>query len=402
MRHLTMLALGLTLVSAVPAARAATPGRTCRSACAPRIAEQCGAATGRALKRCRRPLIRACKAATPDVACATKEDLTSALGDKQVTPAADSTLRLCQDGSFFIADNAPVGDTSRTGTWDVEIVSGSLVIALAPEVGQPEQFTAAPDGAGGFVIGGTQTDAQDATEACNPPPPPVGVVDPEPTLDPRDPERVLAVARALTDRLITRNSSAANGIPEQENFELCSGGGVNVDTIAATFVPGHDSGTWDLDEAGTHLLLTLRQGLLPSSFQVSVTDDGRVLLDGEQVEVRDGRGICADVDLETRFTALLPGTAYTFRSGSGSTLQLVATVAFCDATHFSRRVNFGATSGGTWAVTATNGVATLHFTDTATGLTADQTLTQADDGSVLIDGVAPSTSPTPVLRAQCS
>jgi hypothetical protein len=176
-----------------------------------------------------------------------------------------------------------------------------------------------------------------------------------------------------------------------------------VTTIPATFIVAHDRGTWDVDETGAHLTLSLEQHLLPPSFDVSVTDDGRVFLDGQQVEVRDGRGICADVDLETRFTALLPGSVYSFsHTAGGLGIPIVTTVAFCDGSHFSRRVNFSLPSTGEWSVEATNGVATLHLTDAASGLTVDSTLTQAVDGTVLVDGEPPVADPSLVLRAACS
>src|SRR5437870_4246716 len=103
-RLMTALVIGTTLLDAA-AALARTPAATCRSACAPRMAEQCDGLAGGARRRCRRPLLRACRQSTPLVACESTAALAAALAEHVLRPgdgaiAATPPVALCASGRF--------------------------------------------------------------------------------------------------------------------------------------------------------------------------------------------------------------------------------------------------------------------------------------------------------------
>ena len=350
--------------------------------CQPRIAEQCAGRTGRELRRCRRPLLRACRLATPDVACPTTTDLTSALGDRLLELSTDRTLRLCEDGRFVLT----TGVTAQ-GRWSVVVSGDALAIEL--DGGQTERLRVERDAARGFLVDGTPAADVDATSDCASP---ADVATPEP-----DPERVLAVARALTDRTVRLVAADPSGGRSIELFELCSSGDVRV---AARF-PGarrRDRGTWSIDEAGTSIELSLEEGIVPPSIEVTVLDDGRVLFDGQETFVADAREQCDDLALEARLTALLQGSVYVTNAVQGS-VRLTTTIAFCDAERFSRRSGIELPSTGDWVVRANAGVAVVHLIHDAA--VDELPLTLTSDGIVLVDGNSPLENPEAALRNAC-
>jgi hypothetical protein len=174
------------LLSTLPVvAGATTPAPECRSACAPRIEEQCGGRTGHALRRCRRQLRHSCRATTPDIGCPSTEDLTRALGDRLLPFSADSFIRLCADGSFAepapritrpgrplpaTPDPAPI---VSPGPWLVVVDGDTLALDLGAGVARENRLTIARSAAG-FVVNGVLTADTDATAACEAAPPSAG------------------------------------------------------------------------------------------------------------------------------------------------------------------------------------------------------------------------------------
>jgi hypothetical protein len=394
----TLLILALTAATAT----AATPGPECRLACAPRIEEQCGGRVGRELRRCRRPLLRACRATTPGTACPSSAELTRALGDRRLELSADTTLRLCADGRFVLGGPVNVfvpvpgpAPVEVTGSWRVIVAGDALAIDLAANVPLPRRRELRVERAvaGGFVVDGAAVSDADATSECVVAPPLPPVVD-----DPGDPERVLAVARAVTDRTLIVESTDAAGRPVSEQLRLCGSGAVRVATVVAD-VARNDAGTWTIDAAGSSIELALEDGLVAPTFVVTVLDDGRILLNDLPARVLDARGPCDDLALEERFTAGLVRSAYSSESTLGG-VSVTSTLAFCDAERVAARTTFGVPTTGRFRVRATAGTVTVELRLGTIARTA--ALTEDDDGVVLLDGLRPVEDPALLLRFACS
>ena len=184
MRYTTaVLALAATLLTQSASAGATTSGRLCRAACVPRITQQCGGLTGRALRQCRRPLLRACRATTPDIGCPSTGDLAHALSDRALFFSPHSFVVLCADGSF--AETPPQGgrpgapptappDTTpivSPGPWIVVVDGDGLAVDLS--IGARANRVSVTPTLAGFVVDGTLVADADATAACAPQPPPV-------------------------------------------------------------------------------------------------------------------------------------------------------------------------------------------------------------------------------------
>jgi hypothetical protein len=339
-----MLMLGTTMLSFPWPAAARTAASTCRSACAPRITEQCGGLTGAALRRCRRPLVRACKATTPAIACETTDEMTRALGDRLVRFAnpTGSTLTLCQSGQFFLSvpdpnstpDDPSVGDEAF-GTWAVHVVGGGLGLVLADSrADAPRRLER--DATGGLLVDGVPAQLDDATTTCA-----------TTTFDPNETQRatLVVLARALTDRTLALQDGSGDEIT------LCSSG-------RAIHESGNDEtdGTWTLDVEGSNLLV-LHEGTSDVVFGVDVTADGAVSIDSTAVELRDARPTCADRDLVDRLTAALNGKVFHI------TIQLVTvpvqvTLGFCDTGRFALGPRHGS-----WSVFVANGAPALRLVD---------------------------------------
>ena len=178
MRYATaMLAITATLLTQSASAGATTSGRTCRAACGPRITQQCGGLTGRALRQCRRPLLHACRATTPDVGCPSTGDLAHALSDRVLFFSPHSFVVLCADGSF--AETPPQGgrpgappttppDTTpivSPGPWVVVADGDGLAVDLSIGV-RANRISVTPTLAG-FLVNGTLVADADATAACS-------------------------------------------------------------------------------------------------------------------------------------------------------------------------------------------------------------------------------------------
>src|SRR5262249_1585796 len=153
-----------------------------------------------------RQLIRACKAATPGVACQTTVDLTRSLVEHRLTLADDSEIRLCAEGRYEVRGRPGSGLPGLDfGDWTIELVDGGLALVLDGGLFDGA-LPAQPDGEGGVALAGAAAVVADAASDCNRRPAPQA-----PRPDPRDSARVLAVARALTDRFIKRVGVDANG-----------------------------------------------------------------------------------------------------------------------------------------------------------------------------------------------
>jgi hypothetical protein len=273
------------------------------------------------------------------------------------------------------------------GRWSVVVADDALAIEL--DGGRNERLRIERDPAGGFVVDGAPAADVDATSDCASP---VDVATPEP-----DPERVLAVARALTDRRVEVRAVDPSGGRRIEVFALCSSGDVRV---AARF-PGarrRDRGTWSIDETGTSIELSLEEGIVPASIAVTVSDGGRVLFDGQETAVTDARQLCDELALETRLTVLLQGGVYVSSAVQGS-VRLTTTIAFCDAERFSRRSGIELPSTGDWVVRANAGVAVVQLVHDAS--VDELPLTLGSDGIVLVDGNPPLENPEAALRNAC-
>lgn len=385
MRLTAILMLGTTMLCFPWPAAARTAGSVCRSACAPRIAEQCGGLTGTALRHCRRPLLRACRATTPAIACETTEEMTSALGDRLVrfSNPTETELTLCQSGQFFLSvqaanfnpDDPSVGDEAF-GTWAVHVVGGGLGLVLADaRADAPRRLER--DAAGGLLVDGVPAQLDDAATTCA-----------TTTFDPNDAERatLLALSRTLTDRTLALQDGS------NEAITLC-GSGRSIHQTGS----GEIDGTWTLDVAGSNLLV-LREGGSDVNLGVDVTTDGGVLIDELAVEVRDARTECADRDLADRLTAALGGTVFHFTIQLG-TVPVQTTLGLCDTGRFV----FGGTPGrhGTWSVFVTNGIGALRLVDDQ-GVTVLNAFPPAldADGNVTVRGTAPVDDPD-ALAAAC-
>ncbi len=208
MRYATRGLIMAGMLSILPVvAGARTSARECRSACAPRIEQQCDGRTGRALGRCRRQLRHACRATTPDIGCPSTDDVTRELGDRLLVFSAQSFVRLCADGSF--AEPPPViggrpgqqlpATPDRTpivspGPWVVVVDGDGLALELGVGASRESRLSIARTAAG-LVLGGTLVEDADATAACaaqpssptSPAQPPSGTGGPVVTLHPHVP-----------------------------------------------------------------------------------------------------------------------------------------------------------------------------------------------------------------------
>jgi hypothetical protein len=300
-RILTTLAIGFLLYLSPTPASATTPGRVCKQACKPRVLEQCDGLVGPERRRCRRPLIRACKATTPEIGCPTTADLQQELSDRRfrINEAPERDVTLCASGDFSLTDrgdpNAIVSiiDT-REGSWTVRLVDGELALVLDDDTPIP----LAHDAGGSLLVDGLATALADAEAQCNPPPPP------PPVVDDVDQAQLVALVRALADRTIVID--APDGDPNQQReLRLCSSGR-STDTTSndAGTIQSAVNGTWTVD--GSILQLDESTGSTVP-FGIELRDDGTLLVDDEVAQLRDARDECAGAELQARLTTALGG-----------------------------------------------------------------------------------------------
>ena len=396
-----MLTAILTLASALvlPAqpAESRTRGPVCRRECRPRIEEQCDGLAGGALRRCRRPLVRACKATTPAIGCPSTADVQHALEDSHLHLGGvnDADVTLCATGRFELVERVPADPASiirivdrRSGDWDVRIVDDGLALALDGET-SPLAF----DATGALLVDGQTTEPTDAAAACNPD----VVAPPQPSSDEVDQERLVALTRTLTDRTIVIDAPDGS-VTEQRALRLCRSGRVT-DTTSTDdgVVEATVEGTWTLALGGSEALLRLDEGLGQPVFGLERLADGALLVDGDVVAERDARAECADDDLADGLTAALSGTAWFFVQQVG-TIPVRVKLGLCD----SGRYHLESTSAesGTWRIAVAGGVAGLELVrDDGTSRTPLAAALAADGGAT-VEGTDPIDAPS-LVDAAC-
>ncbi|HXJ36271.1 MAG TPA: hypothetical protein VMS22_19735 [Candidatus Eisenbacteria bacterium] len=403
MRRLTMaLVIGSALATALPAG-ARTPGAVCRQECRPRVLEQCAGLTGAEKRRCRRPLIRACKATTPAIACPSTEDLTRELGDQRLAIADGdiSSLTLCASGSFKLADRASADPgqglqiiTERSGTWEVAIVDRAPAIVFtgddsAQKSDGPDPLPIDHDATGALLVGGQTAQQIDAAAAC---------AEPADGPDQPDPDdlaaaRVAEIARAVSDRAL--QIEAPDGDPNRrEELQLCSSGRM-VQTFVTAGQPSTVEtfrGTWTIGSSGT-LVLTLDSGSTVV-FGVEVEAGGDIRIDDAPVQQRDVRAACADLDLAARFTTALEGHAFFFVQAP----NVLTTLGLCDTGRYAMRT--GTTQVGEWRVRASGGVATIAIQPDGQSLQGGFDVAFDADGNVTVEGAVATDDPIVDLACQ--
>jgi hypothetical protein len=395
-RFMTALAIGSVLLGAPWAAGAKTPGPVCRAACQPRIDEQCAGAVGRAKRRCRKPLLRACRAASPDAACETTADLTRALADRRLRSdvTALDDVALCGSGAFALQDASP------GGAWEVRIAGGALVLALDGDTAA----TVAHDASGALLVDGrlaTTTDAGDRCAADDDSPSDATVpttttttttLPPLPPDDDEDDARVIDAVRAVTDRALV--IPAPDGDATQEQTLILCGAGVAVDTVAPIGNPAAGTftrATWTVEASGASLILVLTtDGGGTPTFGLEFRADGAILIDGAVVQQRDSRQECDDATLLGRLTDALENQAFFFTVPVGN-LVIRHKLGLCDSRRF--RLDTTSTQIGDWRVFVSNGVANLILDPDGAGQVRAFPLAFDDDGTVTVQNTTPIDEP---------
>jgi hypothetical protein len=383
---------------------AATPGAVCRSVCAPRIAEQCGDLAKRALKRCRKPLLRACKQTTPAVACATTAELLRELADRLVVVPneAEGTSRaitLCAAGDFTLRELLDDGTNAPevSGRWTVRIADGRLVLDL--DGSTPAQLPLERAAIGELVVDGLPAQVGGDGGACAP-----VVAGDDPA------QRLIEIARKLADRTLSTVAVDGNRTTKRE-LTLCSGGtfteAVEVDDAGTPDSFGA-SGTWTLRADGRDVTIELDDDSgSPRSIGVGTSRAGEIALDDEETVVRDARGVCEPApvappppSLEEQFTAALRDTAFVFTEPSGiPNLPTRVKIGLCGS---GRQVVLTTqVRNGSWAVQLdAAGAPVLELSDDAGTAFRTAALSFDAEGKVLLDGQhAPVDEPSLVERA---
>ncbi|HXJ35311.1 MAG TPA: hypothetical protein VMS22_14860 [Candidatus Eisenbacteria bacterium] len=407
MRRLTTaLIFGAAILSTGGYARAATPGAVCRSVCAPRIAEQCAGLAKRALKRCRKPLIGACKQTTPAIACATSAELLRELADRLVVvPDEDEKtsrdITLCATGDFKLRELLPDGSQAPdvAGKWTVRILDGRLVLDLDGDGSTSAQLPVERAESGDLVVDGLPAFISGDGGACAP------VVAGE---DPA--QRLIEIARKLADRTISTVVVDGSRTTKRE-LTLCSGGTfTETDEIDDAGVPDSfsASGTWTLRADGRDVTIELADASgSPRSVGVGTSRAGEIALDDVETVVRDGRGVCEPApvapsppSLEEQFTAALRDTAFVFTEPSGlPNLPTRVKIGLCGT---GRQVVLTTqVRNGSWAVQLdAAGAPVLELSDDAGTVFRTAALSFDAGGNVLLDGQhAPVDEPSLVERA---
>jgi hypothetical protein len=353
MTRTTMLAVAIGAML-VGSADAATPGPVCQEECAPRIQRDCGSLHGKARRRCRRQLVRACKATTPELACALTDAgadggtesgpansepgspaaggsgsgavqaITAALGNKLVTLdsnrffssgsiAETQKLQLCSSGSVSLVDTTITSttdpdfdntfDDTKTfdGTWRVRLVTGAPVLELDLGEPQPRQLAITQDAQGALFLDGTRADIEDAAGTCGGAP--AQPSDPR-TSDPTGgtPDPVAQVTQTLAGHALILTETNAGFGTRRTAIVLCTSGRY-VKDVTVSAAPGRVQetiGAWTVtvDGIGPVLTLTADQTVTNGQLAVSADAQGNLLLNGIAVTEGDPTavpGICAQI-----------------------------------------------------------------------------------------------------------
>lgn len=402
MRRFTItLALAAILCGGAPHALAQTPAATCRTECAPRVAEQCAGRIGRERRQCRRPLLRACRQTTPAVACESTAGLTRALAGHAIRATGRGgdllDVALCDSGRFTGA--TPVGGAASAGTWAIALAGDGLVLELTSDANAAvERFGIAPDDAGGVVLDDAPAalDAADATTCAAAIPPPV--VDPT--------AQLVAVARALADRsLRTAVLDLGNGgTASERNLTLCSSGAfTSVFTTTANGVATTETrtGQWTVTALDGRPAIDLAADTGETE-SLPVTSAPRVTLAGVRAAVGDARAACAAIapppiatppveppppaDPVTQFTEALRDQSY-FLITTAGTIPVRNKIGLCGT---GRHLLIAtAERRGPWTVELIDDLPVLVLRDDAGATLRTFKLTLDADGAPLLDGSRP-------------
>lgn len=288
MHSFTMaLAFGLGILWTAGSGGAATPGAVCRVVCAPRIAEQCAFLTKRALKACRKPVLRACRETTPAVACGTSAELLRELGDRLVivpdqTQGTSRDITLCATGDFrlreLLADGTDAPEV--VGQWNVRVAGGRLVLDLAGQGPLPLDRAAN----GGLIVDGIAALVSGDRGVCVP-----QVVGDDPD------QKLVEIARKVSDRaLSTVEVDAAR--TTKRDLTLCADGTytelVEIDDGGSP-VGFAAHGRWTLGVKGRAVSVALDDGTgTLRSAAIGTGRGGEIVLDDAPADVRDARAAC--------------------------------------------------------------------------------------------------------------
>jgi hypothetical protein len=345
MTRTTVLAMAIGMVLA-GAAGATTAGPVCKQECAARMERDCGSLHGKARRKCRRQLVRACKATTPELACSLDADasgdpgsspaaggsgngavqaLTAALGNKLVTLDSNRffssgsitetrKLQLCGSGSASLVDTTittttglDIDDTfddtqTFAGTWRVQLVGGSAVLELDLGEPQPRQLAITRDGQGALFLDGARAEVDDAAAECGgaaPSPGGTGGSDPtsgsDPTGGSSDP--VAQVTQALAGHAMILTETNAGFGTRTTTIVLCASGRY-VKDVTVSALPGRVQetiGAWavQLGSSAPVLALTADGTGADGRFTVTADAQGNLLLNGLAVAEGDASAVPA-------------------------------------------------------------------------------------------------------------
>jgi len=321
----TFLQAAVLIATLIAAARsfAATPGPTCRAACAPRIERDCGVPGAKGFGKCKKKLVRACRKSTPESACSLQTvlggdsgggsgggsgtglaaDVTAALANKLVSHGSDrffssgsivetDDMTLCGSGSVHLVvttiTTTTLDDFSSTdtfdGTWTVTVASGAATLELNVGEPQPRRFAVAIDATGNVVIDGRTADLSDASGACGTGGTPGGG-----GTTGGDP--VQQATQLLTDQALFFAEDNIGFGHRVTAMVLCASGRYALEIDASVF-PGVEvstSGNWTVVQDGPDLVLRLAgEGNQPTrTFTLANGPSGNLTMNGIDVQAGD-------------------------------------------------------------------------------------------------------------------
>jgi hypothetical protein len=344
----TMLAMVIGAVL-LGSAEAKTPGPICKEECGPRIEQDCGSLRGKARRRCRRGLMRACKQTTPELACALDagsgvgggsgrgsggaggsgshnggsqneavQAITALLGNKLVTLGSSEffssgsitrtqKIRLCSSGSVLLVETTitsttGLGDIDNTfddtktfdGTWRVRFVAGAPVLELDLGEAEPRQLAITQDDQGRLFLDGTRADIEDATECGGTPGQPGGTTG--------TPDVVQQVTEALGGHALIVTETNVGFGTRTTVIVLCTSSRY-VKDVTVSAVPGQlqeSIGAWQVQLDGSQPVLVLTDDRTGGVTRFTIGTDAQqnVLLNGLAATEGDASavpGICAQI-----------------------------------------------------------------------------------------------------------
>jgi hypothetical protein len=427
MRRTATLALVIGMAATLAsAAEATTPRRVCRQACAPRIEEQCGSLRGRALRRCRRGLVRVCRQTTPVAACTTTAEMVQVLADRAFpvpASAADrrAALALCANQRFSLEEGSNQSvDALSVGSWAVVIAEGALEIDLQVEPSGSQRFTVARDDSGAINLDGRPVDLLDATATCA-----AGAGGGPNAARPQ------AIADLIGNKALRVDFTRAvtgGTITDRQDMTLCASGGVRLQVTQITsgvFGTGridNFEGTWSvqLDQDGLFLQFELDDQVTGTTetrrFALEVGDDGAIRIEGNPATLSDASNACGVLTPAEEADRVLGGqlkgalrdrVLVTVRTNGTGGLR-TSVLVVCTSGHFSLEVTDSGppvraqTTTGRFSVRVQNGAATLSLVPDSTAGTVEFSVGLDAAGNVLLDGVPASVGDAGLVAQTCN